>query len=263
MRKLCVWSICVVMLTGCMSVPEKELFAEPIVYNTDTVSLPSNFDLSYSMHYQIMNNPAKDRVSIRVRTMLYDYRFDFSASKDIANIFNRFLHIAAMAENQQRKNGFEHLAESTLHAYAYSGNTVTRILVDGTKPNWLGFSFLLKDGERYLVIDGFKAESLSPALPIKSKIESIVLKYDDVKKMNDFLREKTTIEEIRKKHRVIQKNAIQPEPAAAEHEISVITLNADTKAELEETMSGESAVEAAASEKPAESTESGENAAAY
>lgn len=231
MRKLCLLTICLTILTGCASVPETALFAEPIVYSTDTVSLPSNFDLSYSMHYQVMNKAAKDCVSIRVKTMLYDYRFDFLVSKDITKIFNHFLQISEMAEKQQRKNGFEHLAASTLHAYAYSENTVARVVVDGIKPNWLGFSFLLRDGERYLVIDGFKAESLSSALPINSKIESILLKYDDVKKMTEFLHDTDTIEELRKKHRVIKQNEGEQKSVVVESEDMVVTTDEELRTE--------------------------------
>jgi hypothetical protein len=152
-----------------------------------------------------------DFISFKVDTMLYTYRFDFSVSNGMKAILDRFFTISNIADSQHRKNGQRYLGETTLYAYASSKETISRLVAKGKIANHVRFSFLLKDGKKYLVLEGFQVETLDGKLVIDDYIDSIPFHYDDIKKAYNFFNDTDKLEENRQKQLHIALAAKQAE----------------------------------------------------
>ena len=153
-------AVCAFCLTACTTLPSKALYTEPIAAGVTVNTANSQFDVVYAIDCCVMPKTKDDFISFKIDTMLYTYRFDFSVNHGMMDILNRFFTISNMADYQNRKNGIQYLGETTLYAYASSADTVSRLVVNGKIPNHVRFSFLLKDGKKYLVLEGFQVETL-------------------------------------------------------------------------------------------------------
>ena len=82
---------------------------------------------------------------------------------------------------------------------------------NGMIANHVRFSFLLKDGKKYLVLEGFQVETLDGKLVIDDYIDSIPFHYDDIKKAYNFFNDTDKLEENRQKQLHIALAAKQAE----------------------------------------------------
>ena len=104
-----------------------------------------------------------------------------------------------MADMQSKKNGIRYLGETTLYAYALFENSITRLVVNSKIQNHVRFSFLLKDGEKYLLLERFQVTTLDGPLTIDDTVDSIPFKYEDIKKVYDFFNNEESLESVRQK----------------------------------------------------------------
>ena len=204
-------AVCAFCLTACTTLPLKALYTEPIVADIAVDTENDRFDVIYAIDCCVMPKPKDDFVSLKVNTMLCTYRFDFSMNYGMKNILDRFFTISAMADSQKRKNGMQYLGETTLYAYALSEDTLSRLVADGRIANHVRLRFLLKDGKKYLLLEGFHVKTLDGKLAIDDDIDSIAFRYDDIKKVYDFFNNTEVLEMTRQQQMQIMLAAQQAE----------------------------------------------------
>lgn len=204
-------TLCAFCITACKTLPAKALYMEPAAADVTVNTENSHFDVVYAIDCCVMPKAKDDFVSLQVDTMLYTYRFDFSVNHRMKDILDRFFTMSKMADYQNRKNGIRYLGETTLYAYALSENTVSRLIVSGKRANHVQFSFLLKDGKKYLLLEGFRLQTLDNKLAIDDSLDSIPFHYDDIKKAYDFFHNTEQLEETRQKQLHISRTAEQAE----------------------------------------------------
>lgn len=226
-------AVCAFCLTACTTLPSKALYTEPVAADITVNTANSQFDVVYAIDCCVMPKAKDDFISFKVDAMLYTYRFDFSVNHGMMDILNRFFTISNMADYQNRKNGIQYLGETTLYAYASSADTVSRLVVNGKIPNHVRFSFLLKDGKKYLVLEGFQVETLDGKLGVDDYTDSIPFHYDDIKKVYDFFTNVENLEATRQKQLHITNAAEQAEKgnqAAAAAETTDVVINSEESA---------------------------------
>ncbi|MGP1490098.1 MAG: hypothetical protein ACTTI6_03370 [Treponema sp.] len=192
-------------------------------------TLNSQFDVSYSIDCCVMPKKKKDFLSLNIETMLYTCRLNLSIDDGMKTILDRFFTISGMADIQNKQNGIRYLGETTLFAYAFFENTVTRLIVTSKLPNHVRFSFFMKDGEKYLLLESFHVKTLDGLLEIDDVIDSIPLRYEDIKKAYTFFTDKEGLTAIRQKQLLIAKAAKQTKKEAENTEAVVIEAVAPTE----------------------------------
>ena len=210
--------LCVFCFTACTTLPSKALYTEPAVAGGTVNTTNNQFDVVYTIDCCVMPKAKDDFISFKVDTMLYTYRLDFSVNHGMKAILDRFFTISDMADSKNRKNGTQYLGEATLYAYAVSADTVGRLIVRGKNPNYVRFGFLLKDGKKYLLLEGFHVETLDGKLAVDDYIDSIPFHYGDIKKAYNFFNDTDQLEENRQKQlqiAIAAKKAEKDRPAAA------------------------------------------------
>ncbi|MEL3906482.1 MAG: hypothetical protein P1P65_05575 [Treponema sp.] len=195
------------LLSGCSSLPPRTLYMEPIVGSTEIHTASANYDVSYSIDGYLMQRKRKDFLSFKIDTMLYTYRLDFWADKDLKSIFDRFFTISEMAAVHQKKNGSQYLGDAVLYAYASFQDKTARLSVKSTVPNRVRFSFLMKDGEQFLLLEGFHAQTIDGNLSVDDYVDAVPFRYADIKKAYDFFADTEKREGIRLKQLQIKKAA--------------------------------------------------------
>jgi len=191
--------ICILCITGCSSLPDTALYTEPIAKDVSVNTINDQFDVSYTIDCCVMPYKKKDFLSVNIDTMLYTYRLNFSIQRGMKAILDRFFSISEMADMQSKKNGIRYLGETTLYAYALFENSITRLVVNSKIQNHVRFSFLLKDGEKYLLLERFQVTTLDGPLTIDDTVDSIPFKYEDIKKVYDFFNNEESLESVRQK----------------------------------------------------------------
>lgn len=192
-------AVCAFCLTACTTLPSKALYTESAAAGVTVNTANSQFDVVYAIDCCMMPQAKDDFISFKVDTILYAYRFDFSVNHGMKAILDRFFTISNMADTKNRKNGTQYLGEMTLYAYAVSADTVGRLIVSGKNPNYVRFGFLLKDGKKYLLLEGFHIETVDGKLAVDDYIDSIPFHYDDIKKAYNFFNDTDQLEENRQK----------------------------------------------------------------
>lgn len=222
------------LLTGCNSLPPNTLYTEPIAGNVEVTAADSDLDISYSINCHLMQRKKDDFISFTVDTMLYTYRLDFSVYTDMRKILDKFFHISEMASARHKKNGKQYLGEAILYAYASCHDTQTRLSVTGQVPNRLRFSFLMKNGEKFLLLEGFHAKTIDGKLPVDNYVNGVPFRYDDIKKAYDFFSNDQAVAESRMKQMQIANSAQNADAAAnTEHTIQHIDSTPDNTADTE------------------------------
>ncbi|WP_253676120.1 hypothetical protein [Treponema sp. OMZ 305] len=204
-------AVCAFCLTACTTLPLKALYTEPTVTGVTVNTENNHFDVVYAINCCVMPKAKDDFISFKVDTMLYTYRLDFSVNTGMKAILDRFFSISTLADSQHRQNGHRYLGETTLYAYASSAETISRLVAEGKIANHVRFSFLLKDGKKYLLLEGFQVQTLDGKLAIDDYIDSIPFHYDDIKKAYDFFNDTDQLEENRQKQLQIAIAAKQAE----------------------------------------------------
>ena len=192
-------AVCAFCLTACTTLPSKALYTEPAVTGITVNTENNHFDVVYAIDCCVMPKAKDDFISFKIDTMLYTYRLDFSVNYGMKAILDRFFTISALADSQHRQNGQRYLGGATLYAYASSADTISRLVVNGKTANHIRFSFLLKDGKKYLLLEGFQVETLDGKLTVDDYIDSIPFHYDDIKKAYNFFNDTDQLEENRQK----------------------------------------------------------------
>lgn len=203
--------VCTLGLTACTTLPSKALYTEPAVTGVTVNTENNNFDVVYAIDCCVMPKAKNDFISFKVDTMLYTYRLDFSVNNGMKAILDRFFTISALADSQHKQNGHRYLGETTLYAYASSGEIISRLIANGKMANHVRLSFLLKDGKKYLLLEGFQVQTLDGKLAVDDYIDSIPFHYDDIKKVYDFFNDTEQLEENRQKQLQIALAAEQAE----------------------------------------------------
>lgn len=224
--------LCAFCLTACMTLPSKALYTEPAVAGVTVNTENNRFDVVYAINCCVMPKSKDDFVSFKIDSMLYTYRLDFSIKHGMKDILDRFFAISDMADSQDRKNGIRYLGETTLYAYASSEGTISRLVATGKSANHVRFSFLLKDGKKYLLLEGFQVETLDEKLAVDDYIDSIPFHYNDIKKVYDFFNNRENLEATRQKQLHITNAAEQAEKgnqAAVETEAENINVIANSE----------------------------------
>ena len=224
--------LCAFCLTACMTLPSKALYTEPTVAGVTVNTENNRFDVVYAINCCVMPKSKDDFVSFKIDSMLYTYRLDFSIKHGMKDILDRFFAISDMADSQDRKNGIRYLGETTLYAYASSEGTISRLVATGKSANHVRFSFLLKDGKKYLLLEGFQVETLDEKLAVDDYIDSIPFHYNDIKKVYDFFNNRENLEATRQKQLHITNAAEQAEKgnqAAVETEAENINVIANSE----------------------------------
>ena len=208
--KIVVLSIVWVLgITGCSTLPDTALYTEPIAKEVSVNTINDQFDVSYTIDCCLMPQKKNDFLSVYIDTMLYTYLLNFSIRHGMKTVLDRFFAISDMADIQNKKNGIRYLGETTLYAYALFENTVTRLIVTDKMPNHVRFRFLLKDGEKYLLLERFHVTTLDGSLTIDDTVDSIPLKYEDIKKAYMFFNDEDTLAATRQKQLHIAATAKQ------------------------------------------------------
>ena len=227
--------LCVFCLTACTTLPFKALYTEPAVAGVTVNTTNNQFDVVYTIDCCVMPKAKDDFISFKVDTMLYTYRFDFLVNNGMKGILERFFAINNIADSQHRQNGQRYLGETTLYAYASSKETISRLIAKGKIANHVRFSFLLKDGKKYLVLEGFQVQTLDGKLAIDDYIDSIPFHYDDIKKAYDFFNDTDQLEENRQKQlqiAIAAKKAEKDRPAAGDTQApGIISSSEESSAE--------------------------------
>ena len=132
-----------------------------------------------------------------------------------------------MADSQDRKNGIRYLGETTLYAYASSEGIISRLVATGKSANHVRFSFLLKDGKKYLLLEGFQVQTLDRKLAVDDYIDSIPFHYDDIKKAYDFFSNTEDLEATRQKQLqiILEAEQAEKEKQAAKTETEAENIN--------------------------------------
>lgn len=225
---------CAFCITACAALPHKALYTESAVEGVAADTANSHFDIAYSIDCCLMPKQKDDFISFKVDTMLYTYRLDFAVNRGMKTILDVFFTISAMADAQNKKNGIRYLGETTLYAYASFENTTSRLIANGTTANHVRFSFLLKDGRKYLLLEGFQVQTLDGKLAIDDAIDSIPFRYEDVKKIYNFFNDTDVLEATRQKQLQISlaaKQAEKDKQAAAEETADIIVNSKKSSAE--------------------------------
>lgn len=242
-RKLLFCAIpCLFYFTACSTLPDKALYTEPIAKNISVNTLNSQFDVSYTLDCCIMPKKKNDFLSLNIDTMLYTCRLNFSVNNGMESILERFFAISEMADIQNKRNGIRYLGETTLFAYALFKDTVTRLIVTGNMPNHVRFSFFMKDGEKYLLLESFHVQTLDGSLSIDDTIDSIPLRYEDIKKAYAFFHDEETLAATRQKQLHIAAAAKQSKKEAASSKPAVVKTVQDAQAPAQETAANKDAV---------------------
>lgn len=242
-RKLLFCSIpCLFYLTACSTLPDQALYTEPIVKDIRMNTLNSQFDVSYSIDCCVMPKKKKDFLSLNIETMLYTCRLNLSIDDGMKAILDRFFTISGMADIQNKQNGIRYLGETTLFAYAFFENTVTRLIVTSKLPNHVRFSFFMKDGEKYLLLESFHVKTLDGLLEIDDVIDSIPLRYEDIKKAYTFFTDKEGLTAIRQKQLLIASSAKQAKKGDKDSKAVVIEAAAPPEAPDAESTADKGAV---------------------
>ena len=226
-------AVCVFCLTACTTLPSKALYTEPAVTGITVNTENNHFDVVYAIDCCVMPKAKDDFISFKVDTMLYTYRLDFSVNNGMKAILDRFFTISALADSQHKQNGHRYLGETTLYAYASSEETISRLIASGKMANHVRFSFLLKGGKKYLLLEGFQVQTLDGKLAVDDYIDSIPFHYDDIKKVYDFFNDTEQLEENRQKQLQIALAAEQTEKekqAAAAAETTDVVINSEESA---------------------------------
>ncbi len=228
-------AVCAFCLTACTTLPSKALYTEPVAAGVTVNTTNNQFDVVYAIDCCVMPKAKDDFISFKVDTMLYTYRLDFSVNHGMKAILDRFFTISDMADSKNRKNGTQYLGEATLYAYAVSADTVGRLIVRGKNPNYVRFGFLLKDGKKYLLLEGFQVETLDGKLTVDDYIDSIPFHYDDIKKAYNFFNDTDQLEEKRQKQlqiAIAAKKAEKDRPAAGDTQApGIISSSEESSAE--------------------------------
>ena len=228
-------AVCAFCLTACTTLPSKALYTEPVAAGVTVNTTNNQFDVVYAIDCCVMPKAKDDFISFKVDTMLYTYRLDFSVNHGMKAILDRFFTISDMADSKNRKNGTQYLGEATLYAYAVSADTVGRLIVRGKNPNHVRFNFLLKDGKKYLLLEGFQVETLDGKLTVDDYIDSIPFHYDDIKKAYNFFNDTDQLEEKRQKQlqiAIAAKKAEKDRPAAGDTQApGIISSSEESSAE--------------------------------
>ncbi len=204
-------AVCAFCLTACTTLPSKALYTEPVAAGVTVNTTNHQFDVVYAIDCCVMPKAKDDFISFKVDTMLYTYRFDFSVNNGMKAILDRFFTISNIADSQHRQNGQRYLGETTLYVYASSKETISRLIAKGKIANHVRFNFLLKDGKKYLLLEGFQVETLDGKLTVDDYIDSIPFHYDDIKKAYSFFNDTNQLEENRQKQLQIAIAAKQAE----------------------------------------------------
>lgn len=230
--------VCVFCLTACTTLPSKALYIDPAVAGVTVNTENAHFDVVYAIDCCVMPKAKDDFISFKIDTMLYTYRLDFAVNHGMKDILDSFFTVSKLAASQNRNNGIRYLGETTLYAYASSENTISRLIVNGKSANHVRFSFLLKEGKKYLLLEGFQVETLDKKLAVDDFIDSIPFHYDDIKKVYNFFTDRKGLEETRRKQLQIvlaAKQAKKDNQAATETtetaETGVVSSNEETSDE--------------------------------
>ena len=225
--------VCTLCLTACTTLPSNALYTESAVTGVTVNTENNHFDVVYAIDCCVMPKAKDDFISFKVDTMLYTYRLDFSVNNGMKAILDRFFTISALADSQHKQNGHRYLGETTLYAYASSEETISRLIASGKMANHVRFSFLLKGGKKYLLLEGFQVQTLDGKLAVDDYIDSIPFHYDDIKKVYDFFNDTEQLEENRQKQLQIALAAEQTEKekqAAAAAETTDVVINSEESA---------------------------------
>lgn len=196
--KLILMSIIIIALTNCTSLPDQIIRKETVIGKTNVTTLTSNFNVSYTIEFNVNKNEKNDSVLITLETAINNYKLYFPANKDIKKIFAEFLRLAEIA-SQKNKDGFENIGDTNLLCYAYCENEeeLTRVDVIGNVHDKINFIFLTKNKIPYLVLNGFYTKTLFGKEKIDSYIESIPISYEDVKSVYEFMCDIENIKRLR------------------------------------------------------------------
>ena len=219
--------LCTFCLTACMTLPSKALYTESTVAGVAVNTENNRFDVVYTIDCCVMPKSKDDFVSVKIDSMLYTYRLDFSMKYGMKDILVRFFAISNMADSQDRKNGIRYLGETTLYAYASSEGIISRLVATGKSANHVRFSFLLKDGKKYLLLEGFQVQTLDRKLAVDDYIDSIPFHYDDIKKAYDFFSNTEDLEATRQKQLqiILEAEQAEKEKQAAKTETEAENIN--------------------------------------
>lgn len=192
-------AVCLFCISACTTLPPKELYTDAIAANVIVDTVNSHFDVSYSIDCCMMPKKKDDFISFKIDTMLCTYRLDFSVNHGMKDILDRFFTISEMTDVQNKNNGIRYLGEATLYAYASFENTVSRLIVSSKIPNHIRFSFLLKNGEKYLLMEGFQVKTLDGQLAIDDYVDGVPFLYADIKKAYMFFDDEEKLASVRQK----------------------------------------------------------------
>ena len=213
---------CLFYFTACSTLPDQALYTEQIAQNVRMNTLNMQFDVSYTVDCCVMPKKKNDFLSLNIDTMLYTCRLNLSINAGMRTILDRFFAISDMADIQNKQNGIRYLGETSLFAYAFFEDTVTRLIVTSKIPNHVRFSFFMKDGERYLLLESFHVQTLDGPLAIDDAIDSIPLRYEDIKKVYTFFTDEEALAATRQKHLLIAASAKQAKKDATHSGTAVV-----------------------------------------
>ena len=190
-------SIFCLLFTGCITLPQSSLYVENIAVQRETVTTGTSSGAVYSVDYCFAEKEKYDFISFKINTLLNEYRLDFSANGNIKTVLQDFFKIDNPSPEGHKKDGEESLGSSPLYCYAVSGEDYIRLDVAGKTQDNVDFSIVSKNDMRTLVLNGFTVKTLRGPKTVDRYVESISFRYEDIKKLYDFMSDAENLNRIR------------------------------------------------------------------
>lgn len=201
MKKLIMPLMCILVFTGCKTLPLTGIYTKNIVENKEIKTLESGFDISYSIDFNMAKNSKEDYISFTLINTVHKYRLDFYAHNEIKNIISDFITMNEKAAKNGYKDGTEIIGTSLLYCYVFQDSenedNATRLDANVEGKNAVQFGFLVKNKAPYLVLKKFRVKKIYGNQEIDDNIESVIFYYDDIKKLYDFMNDADSIKNIR------------------------------------------------------------------
>lgn len=188
-----------ILFVGCSTLPRNSLHSQTIAKEKRTKTLESDFDVLYTLSYNLTQKAKDDFVSIELDSLLYKARLDFDSYTSFKSILESFFRIVETAKKDNIRNGAGSLGSTELYCFIHSkiDETIERFLIIGGKENHLEFGFLLKENQAYLVLNSFSARPINPKNDFIVYFESVPISLEDAKLLYDFISDEDALEKIR------------------------------------------------------------------
>ena len=161
-----------ILFVGCSTLPRNPLHSQTIAKEKRTKTLESDFDVLYTLSYNLTQKAKDDFVSIELDSLLYKARLDFDSYTSFKSILESFFRIVETAKKDNIRNGAGSLGSTELYCFIHSK-------IDET------------------ILNSFSARPINPKNDFIVSFESVPISLEDAKLLYDFISDEDALEKIR------------------------------------------------------------------